>query len=211
MPDPHLYFGFVTTVTLLMLLPGPNVGLIVANSIRYGIGYGLLTVAGTTAAMAVPTRPHRPRPVHPAGRARGMVCLGPLDRRGLPDLSRRPRLVRAAAGARRSRRDTIDAAGDSRAGRPGLADQSENPDVLRGAAAAIHHGQRRRASDAGARAHRSADRAGDRFALVPRRAPVAAAPVRAMGQPAQRRRARGRRTRPRTRPGTALKRTVTMT
>ncbi|MDX5929820.1 LysE family translocator [Acidiphilium acidophilum] len=53
MPDPHLYFGFVATVTVLMLLPGPNVGLIVANSIRYGIGYGLLTVAGTTAAMAV--------------------------------------------------------------------------------------------------------------------------------------------------------------
>jgi threonine/homoserine/homoserine lactone efflux protein len=53
MPDPHLYLGFVLTATLLMLLPGPNVGLIVANSIRHGIASGLLTVAGTTAAMAV--------------------------------------------------------------------------------------------------------------------------------------------------------------
>jgi len=34
-----------------MLIPGPNVALIVANSVAYGTGFGLLTVAGTSAAM----------------------------------------------------------------------------------------------------------------------------------------------------------------
>ena len=38
---------------LLILTPGPNVALIVANSIAYGARYGLLTVAGTTAAVLV--------------------------------------------------------------------------------------------------------------------------------------------------------------
>ncbi len=53
MPDPHLFLVFVVTVTILMLTPGPNVALIVANSIAHGSRYGLLTVAGTSAAMVV--------------------------------------------------------------------------------------------------------------------------------------------------------------
>src|SRR3546814_12648563 len=36
-----------------MLIPGPNVALIVANSVAYGTRYGLLTVAGTSSAMVV--------------------------------------------------------------------------------------------------------------------------------------------------------------
>jgi threonine/homoserine/homoserine lactone efflux protein len=36
-----------------MLIPGPNVALIVANSVAWGTRYGLLTVAGTAAAMVV--------------------------------------------------------------------------------------------------------------------------------------------------------------
>lgn len=51
MPDPQLFMAFVLAVTTLMLLPGPNVALIVANSVAWGIRYGLLTVAGTSAAM----------------------------------------------------------------------------------------------------------------------------------------------------------------
>ena len=39
--------------TILILIPGPNVSLIVANSIAYGTRYGLLTVAGTTSAIVV--------------------------------------------------------------------------------------------------------------------------------------------------------------
>jgi homoserine/homoserine lactone efflux protein len=53
MPDLHLYLAFVAAVTVLMLIPGPNVALIVANSVTYGFRYGLLTVAGTSSAMLV--------------------------------------------------------------------------------------------------------------------------------------------------------------
>jgi threonine/homoserine/homoserine lactone efflux protein len=53
MLDPHLFLAFVVAVTVLMLIPGPNVALIVANSVSYGPRYGLLTVAGTSSAMVV--------------------------------------------------------------------------------------------------------------------------------------------------------------
>lgn len=52
MPLP-LYLGFITATVVLMLIPGPNVSLIVANSIAYGTRYGLLTLAGTSAAMVL--------------------------------------------------------------------------------------------------------------------------------------------------------------
>jgi len=51
MIDPHLYLAFVLATSVLILIPGPNVSLIVANSLAYGTGFGLLTVAGTSAAM----------------------------------------------------------------------------------------------------------------------------------------------------------------
>lgn len=47
----ELYFAFILATTVLMLIPGPNVALIVANSIAHGARYGLLTVAGTSTAM----------------------------------------------------------------------------------------------------------------------------------------------------------------
>ncbi len=53
MPEPHLFLAFVASVTVLMLIPGPNVALIVANSMAYGVRFGLLTVAGTTSAMVL--------------------------------------------------------------------------------------------------------------------------------------------------------------
>lgn len=53
MIDPDLYLTFVAAVTVLMLIPGPNVALIVANSMAYGARYGLLTVAGTSSAMLI--------------------------------------------------------------------------------------------------------------------------------------------------------------
>ena len=49
----RLYAAFVAAVTILMLIPGPNVALIVANSVARGARYGLLTVAGASAAMVV--------------------------------------------------------------------------------------------------------------------------------------------------------------
>jgi len=53
MPDASLFFAFVAAVTLLMLTPGPNVALIVANSVAYGPRYGFFTVAGTSSAQVV--------------------------------------------------------------------------------------------------------------------------------------------------------------
>jgi threonine/homoserine/homoserine lactone efflux protein len=49
----HLLLAFIAAVTVLMLIPGPNVALIVANSVAHGAKYGLLTVAGTASAMAL--------------------------------------------------------------------------------------------------------------------------------------------------------------
>lgn len=49
----HLYVAFIVATTILMLIPGPNVALIVANSVGHGTRYGLLTVAGTSAAILV--------------------------------------------------------------------------------------------------------------------------------------------------------------
>jgi homoserine/homoserine lactone efflux protein len=49
----ELYLAFVAATAVLILLPGPNVALIVANSLAHGARYGLLTVAGTSSAIAV--------------------------------------------------------------------------------------------------------------------------------------------------------------
>jgi threonine/homoserine/homoserine lactone efflux protein len=53
MPDPGLYAAFLAATALLMAIPGPNVALITAHSLAHGTSYGLLTVAGTSAAMVV--------------------------------------------------------------------------------------------------------------------------------------------------------------
>ena len=50
--SPALLGAFVGATAILMLIPGPNVALIVANSLAYGARAGLATVAGTSAAMA---------------------------------------------------------------------------------------------------------------------------------------------------------------
>jgi len=51
MPDPTLLGVFVFSCVILALIPGPNVALIVSNSIAYGQRYGLMTVAGTCCAI----------------------------------------------------------------------------------------------------------------------------------------------------------------
>lgn len=45
--------AFVAASVVLLLIPGPNVALIVANSVAYGVRFGLLTVAGTSTAMVL--------------------------------------------------------------------------------------------------------------------------------------------------------------
>jgi threonine/homoserine/homoserine lactone efflux protein len=51
--DMQLYFAFVSATIVLALIPGPNVAVIVANSVAYGARFGLLTVAGTSTAIMV--------------------------------------------------------------------------------------------------------------------------------------------------------------
>ena len=51
--DLTLYLAFVAATTALILLPGPNIMMIVSNSIAYGPRRGLATVAGTSSAMLV--------------------------------------------------------------------------------------------------------------------------------------------------------------
>src|SRR5215472_11870178 len=51
--DLSLYLAFVLATSILILIPGPNVSLIVANSVAYGTRYGLLTVAGTSSAVLI--------------------------------------------------------------------------------------------------------------------------------------------------------------
>ena len=53
MPPLQLYLAFIAASALLILIPGPNVALIVANSVAHGTRFGLMTVAGTASAMVV--------------------------------------------------------------------------------------------------------------------------------------------------------------
>jgi threonine/homoserine/homoserine lactone efflux protein len=48
-----LYLAFVLACVVLIVIPGPNVALIVANSVAHGARFGLLTVAGTSSAVVV--------------------------------------------------------------------------------------------------------------------------------------------------------------
>jgi homoserine/homoserine lactone efflux protein len=51
--DIHLYLVFLFAVAVLTLIPGPNMALIVANSVSYGTRFGMLTLAGTSSAMVI--------------------------------------------------------------------------------------------------------------------------------------------------------------
>lgn len=53
MIDWRLYLAFIAASAILIAIPGPNVALITANSITHGLRRGLLTVAGTSSAMAL--------------------------------------------------------------------------------------------------------------------------------------------------------------
>jgi len=51
--DSILYATFLLTALTVIVLPGPNVLVIVSTSLQYGKKRGLLTVAGTSTAMAI--------------------------------------------------------------------------------------------------------------------------------------------------------------
>jgi homoserine/homoserine lactone efflux protein len=48
-----LYLAFLPASALVLLIPGPNVALIVSTSIAHGRRHGLVTVAGTSSAMVL--------------------------------------------------------------------------------------------------------------------------------------------------------------
>ncbi len=48
-----LYLAFVLASAVLILIPGPNVTLLVANSLAYGARRALATLAGTSSAIAL--------------------------------------------------------------------------------------------------------------------------------------------------------------
>lgn len=62
---PDLLLPFAAAVLVLMLIPGPNVALTLANTVAYGRRFGFLTILGTSSAMAV----------HLAVTALGMTAL----------------------------------------------------------------------------------------------------------------------------------------
>ena len=45
--------ALVAATVVLILIPGPNVALIVANSLKHGLRLGLVTAAGTTMGIAI--------------------------------------------------------------------------------------------------------------------------------------------------------------
>lgn len=49
----ELYLAFIAATVVLMVIPGPNVALIVANSVAHGTRFGLLTVAATSSAVVL--------------------------------------------------------------------------------------------------------------------------------------------------------------
>lgn len=49
----ELYLSFVVATVLIILLPGPVVSLVVANSLQHGAAYGLCSIAGTQVGNAL--------------------------------------------------------------------------------------------------------------------------------------------------------------
>jgi threonine/homoserine/homoserine lactone efflux protein len=49
----ELYFAYLIATIVIIIVPGPTVTLIVANSLSHGTRAGLLNVAGTQAGLAV--------------------------------------------------------------------------------------------------------------------------------------------------------------
>ena len=50
--SPEILIAFVAACILLGLTPGPNMSLIIANTLRGGLGSGFVTLAGTTTGLA---------------------------------------------------------------------------------------------------------------------------------------------------------------
>ncbi len=47
------YITFVIACSILVIIPGPSVSIIIANSLKHGVKIGLITVAGSLAALGI--------------------------------------------------------------------------------------------------------------------------------------------------------------
>ena len=126
----HLYAAFVFATVILMLIPGPNVSVIVANSVSHGTRYGMLALAGTVSATLVQLT------LVGFGMAAVMAALagwfGVIRWAGVAYLI----VLASASGARRSRaeprrRASAQPARDLAARAGGRGDQSQDAAVLR--------------------------------------------------------------------------------
>jgi homoserine/homoserine lactone efflux protein len=48
----HLYLAFVAACVVIVIVPGPTVTLIIANSLRHGTRAGMLNIAGSQLGFA---------------------------------------------------------------------------------------------------------------------------------------------------------------
>src|SRR3546814_18372874 len=67
--NPELFAGFIAAVVVLILMPGPIVTLVVANSLAHGKRTGRATVAGASSGNAVLVAAGAPGPPTPLGLA----------------------------------------------------------------------------------------------------------------------------------------------
>ncbi len=176
----NLYLAYVVTCIVLVVVPGPTVTVIIANSLRYGARAGLLNVAGTQLGLGVML---------------AIVILGLgtiLETLGwwfdvlrwvgaaLSDLAWHPSLSFDRL-ARKSERGTAAARRIFLSGLRRLDEQSESDRAVRRAVSAIHRPERQlHRTGASARPDRDGGRGVFRFALRdfhgPRRTMAVAAP-----------------------------------
>jgi len=131
------YCAFVMMSFVLILIPGPNVVLIVANSIAHGRRYGLVTVAGTSAAMVMQLALTVLGMTALLFRHGGMVRMAPVDWRSLSRIARREGMVRAPNGRDEGRASNPLSQDGLFARVPRLALQPQDAALLRSVFAAI--------------------------------------------------------------------------
>ena len=137
MPLP-LYLGFITAAVVLMPIPGPNVSLIVANSIAYGTRYGLLNIGRHQRRHGAAAWADSARAYRIARGACHVVRVAALARRGLSGLAGRAAMARGAAGPHPHAAAATLGSRDCAARLPDLAHQSEDAAVLWRLLPAIH-------------------------------------------------------------------------
>ena len=93
--DTELYIAFVVAASALVLMPGPIVTLVIANSLKHGMRTGVLTSVGANTGTSILITAGGFGLTGDDGGSRRSVRMGTLGRRCLSDL---PRCSRMAHG-----------------------------------------------------------------------------------------------------------------